>query len=62
MRLGPSVLEIVESDDGNACRPVYTVRFEKAVYVLRRVIVWYGSFGFFAIRSANSASSISRLW
>jgi phage-related protein len=29
--LGPSVLEIVESHDGNAYRAVYTVRFEKAV-------------------------------
>jgi phage-related protein len=28
------VLEIVESHDGNAYRAVYTVRFEKAVYVL----------------------------
>ena len=26
--------EIVESHDGNAYRAVYTVRFEKAVYVL----------------------------
>ena len=32
--LGPGVLEVVESDDGNAYRAVYTVRFEKAVYVL----------------------------
>jgi phage-related protein/predicted XRE-type DNA-binding protein len=32
--LGPGVLEIVESHDGNAFRAVYTVRFEKAVYVL----------------------------
>jgi phage-related protein len=32
--LGPGVLEIVESQDGNAYRAVYTVRFEKAVYVL----------------------------
>ena len=32
--LGPGVLEIVESYDGNAYRAVYTVRFEKAVYVL----------------------------
>ena len=29
--LGPGVLEIVESHDGNAYRAVYTVRFEKAV-------------------------------
>ena len=28
--LGPGVLEIVESHDGNAYRAVYTVRFEKA--------------------------------
>jgi phage-related protein len=28
------VLEIVESHDGNAYRAMYTVRFEKAVYVL----------------------------
>jgi len=32
--LGPGVLEIVESHDGNAYRAVYAVRFEKAVYVL----------------------------
>jgi phage-related protein len=32
--LGPGVLEIVESHDGNAYRAVYTVRFEKAVYAL----------------------------
>jgi phage-related protein len=32
--LGPRVLEVVESHDGNAYRTVYTVRFEKAVYVL----------------------------
>ena len=32
--LGPGVLEIVESHDGGAYRAVYTVRFEKAVYVL----------------------------
>jgi phage-related protein len=32
--LGPGVLEIVESHVGNAYRAVYTVRFEKAVYVL----------------------------
>ena len=32
--LGPGVLEIVQSHDGNAYRAVYTVRFEKAVYVL----------------------------
>jgi phage-related protein len=32
--LGPGVLEIVESHGGNAYRAVYTVRFEKALYVL----------------------------
>ena len=32
--LGPRVLEIVESHEGNAYRAVYTVRFDKAVYVL----------------------------
>jgi phage-related protein len=32
--IGPGVLEVVESHDGNAYRAVYTVRFEKAVYVL----------------------------
>jgi phage-related protein len=32
--VGPGVLEIVESHDGNAYRTVYTVRFAKAVYVL----------------------------
>jgi phage-related protein len=32
--LGPGVMEIVESHDGNAYRAVYTVRFSKAVYVL----------------------------
>jgi phage-related protein len=32
--LGPGVLETVESHEGNAYRAVYTVRFEKAVYVL----------------------------
>jgi phage-related protein len=32
--LGPGVLEIVESHDGNAYRAVYTFRFEKALYVL----------------------------
>ena len=32
--LGPGVLEVVESHDGNAYRAVYTIRFEKAVYVL----------------------------
>src|SRR4051812_48036532 len=32
--LGPGVLEIVESHDGNAYRAVYTIRFAKAVYVL----------------------------
>jgi phage-related protein len=32
--VGSGVLEIVESHDGNAYRAVYTVRFEKAIYVL----------------------------
>jgi phage-related protein len=32
--VGPGMLEIVESHEGNACRAVYTVRFQKAVYVL----------------------------
>ncbi len=32
--LGPGVVEIVESHEGNAYRAVYTVRFERAVYVL----------------------------
>lgn len=32
--LGPGVLEIVESHEGNAYRAVYTVQFPKAVYVL----------------------------
>jgi len=32
--LGSGVLEVVESHHGNAYRAVYTVRFEKAVYVL----------------------------
>jgi phage-related protein len=32
--LGSGVLEVVESHGGNAYRAVYTVRFEKAVYVL----------------------------
>src|SRR5262245_46843632 len=32
--LGSGVLEIVETHDGNAYRAVYTVRFEKALYVL----------------------------
>jgi phage-related protein len=32
--LGPGVLEVVESHDGNAYRAVYTVRFAEAVYVL----------------------------
>jgi phage-related protein len=32
--LGSGVLEIVESHEGNAYRAVYTVRFERAVYVL----------------------------
>ena len=33
--LGPGVLEIVESHDGNANRAVYTVRFKRAVYAPR---------------------------
>ena len=32
--LGPGVLEVAESYDGNAYRAVYTVRFAEAVYVL----------------------------
>ena len=32
--LGPGVLEIVENDAAGTYRAVYTVRFEKAVYVL----------------------------
>lgn len=32
--LGPGVLELVESHEGNAYRAVYAVRFEEAVYVL----------------------------
>jgi Phage derived protein Gp49-like (DUF891) len=32
--LGPGVLEVVESHEENAFRAVYTVRFEKAIYVL----------------------------
>lgn len=32
--LGSGVLEVVESRDGNAYRAVYTVRLEKAIYVL----------------------------
>ena len=32
--LGPGVLEIVEDDRSGTYRAVYTVRFEKAVYVL----------------------------
>src|SRR4051812_6607240 len=31
---GASVLEIVEDDDGNTYRAVYTVKFKLAVYVL----------------------------
>lgn len=31
---GASVLEIVEDDDGNTYRAVYTVRFKGAIYVL----------------------------
>jgi phage-related protein len=32
--LGPGVLELVESHDGNAYRAVYTVRFAEVMYVL----------------------------
>ena len=32
--LGPGVMEIVESREGNAYRAVYTVRFPEVVYVL----------------------------
>ena len=32
--VGPRVLEIVENFDGNAYRAIYTIRFERAVYVL----------------------------
>lgn len=32
--LGPGVLELVESHEGNAYRAVYTARFERAIYVL----------------------------
>lgn len=32
--LGPGVIELVESHDGNAYRAAYTVRFTEAVYVL----------------------------
>lgn len=32
--LGPGVLEIVESHEGNAYRAVYTVRFPEVVYAL----------------------------
>jgi phage-related protein len=31
---GAGVLEIVENDEGNAYRAVYTVQFTRAVYVL----------------------------
>jgi phage-related protein len=31
---GPGVFEIVESHDGNAFRAIYTVRFERVIYVL----------------------------
>jgi phage-related protein len=31
---GPGVFEFVESFDGNAYRAIYTVRFERVVYVL----------------------------
>jgi phage-related protein len=32
--LGPGILEVVESHEGNAYRAVYTVRFAEVVYVL----------------------------
>ena len=32
--LGPGVVEVVESHEGNAYRAVYTVRFPEGVYVL----------------------------
>ncbi|HEY6358669.1 MAG TPA: type II toxin-antitoxin system RelE/ParE family toxin [Vicinamibacterales bacterium] len=32
--LGPGVLEVVESHDGNSYRAMYTVRFPALVYVL----------------------------
>ena len=32
--LGSGIVELVESFDGDAYRAIYTVRFEKAVYVL----------------------------
>ena len=32
--LGPGILEVVESHEGNAYRAVYTVRFPEVVYVL----------------------------
>ncbi|MSO50528.1 MAG: hypothetical protein EXQ49_11640 [Acidobacteria bacterium] len=32
--LGPGVMEVIESHDGNAYRTLYTARFEAAVYVL----------------------------
>ncbi len=31
---GPGVLEVVENHSGNTYRAIYTVRFERAVYVL----------------------------
>lgn len=31
---GPGVLEVVEDHDGDTYRAVYTVRFEKSIYVL----------------------------
>lgn len=32
--LGPGVLEVISDHQGNTFRTVYTIRFEKAVYVL----------------------------
>jgi len=31
---GPGVFEIVEDNEGNACRAIYTVRFPQVIYVL----------------------------
>lgn len=32
--IGGGVMEVVENDDGNTYRAVYTVKFEEAIYVL----------------------------
>ena len=50
--LGPGVLEIVESHDGNAYRAVYTVRFEKAVRGITRSTM--------ASRNAERRESVTR--